>query len=128
MPQTFSTSIELRFSDLDLYGHVNSVVYFSYLETARVKLLQNYFRDLLEQQLFILVARAECEYKIPILFGDQLVVDITVARLGSKSFDLEYRLHDGAERTYATARTAMVCFNNAKKTTVPVPDCIRLMA
>jgi acyl-CoA thioester hydrolase len=128
MPHTFSIPIELRFSDLDLYGHVNSVVYFSYLETARVKLLQDYFKDLLEQQLFILVARAECEYKIPILFGDRLVVDITVARLGSKSFDLEYRLHDGAGKLYATARTAMVCFDNSTKATVPVPDCIRLMA
>lgn len=127
-PQTFSTPIELRFSDFDLYGHVNSVVYFSYLETARVKLLENSFTELTEQQLFILVARAECNYRIPIMPGDRLVVSITVSRLGTKSFDLEYRLHDGAEKTYATARTAMVCFDNSTKTTVAVPECIRAMA
>ena len=46
MPHTYSTPIELRFSDLDLYGHVNSVIYFTYLETARVKLFAELFTDL----------------------------------------------------------------------------------
>jgi acyl-CoA thioester hydrolase len=128
MAQTYSTPIELRFSDLDLYGHVNSVVYFTYLETARVKLFKDFFRDLTEKQIFTLVARAECDYKLPILFGDELIVSVVVARIGTTSFDLEYRLHDGSETTYATARTTMVCFDNVRKVTVPVPECISTMA
>ena len=44
MAQTYSIPIELRFSDLDLYGRVNSVVYCSYLETARVKLFKDFFQ------------------------------------------------------------------------------------
>ena len=44
MPQTFSIPIESRFSDLDAYGHVNNAVYFTYLETARVKLFSDYCR------------------------------------------------------------------------------------
>lgn len=128
MAQTFSTPIELRFSDLDLYGHVNSVVYFSYLETARVKLFKDFFKELTEKHIFTLVARAECDYKLPILFGDILVVSVTVTRIGTSSFDLEYRLHDGREKTYATARTTLVCFDNEKKVTVPVPVCISRMA
>lgn len=128
MTQKFSTPIELRFSDLDLYGHVNSVVYFSYLETARVKLFKDFFKELTDRQIFTLVARAECDYKIPILLGDELIVSVVVSRIGTSSFDLEYRLHDGAEKTYATARTTLVCFDNVKKVTVPVPECICKMA
>ena len=67
---------------------------------------------------------AECDYKLPILFGDPLVVSVVVARIGTSSFDLDYHLHDGAEKTYATARTTLVCFDNTKKVTVPVPECI----
>ena len=52
MAQTYSTTIELRFSDLDLYGHVNSVVYFTYLETARVKLFKDFFKELTDKQIF----------------------------------------------------------------------------
>ena len=128
MAQTFSTHIELRFSDLDLYGHVNSVVYFSYLETARVKLFNDFFQELTEKQIFTLVAHAECDYRLPILFGDGLIVSVVVSRIGTSSFDLEYRLHDGAEKTYATARTTMVCFDNIRKVSVPVPECISSMA
>jgi acyl-CoA thioester hydrolase len=128
MASIYSTPIELRFSDLDLYGHVNSVVYFSYLETARVKLFKDFFQELTGKHIFTLVARAECDYKLPILFGDQLIVSVVVARIGTSSFDLDYRLHDGGERTFATARTTLVCFDNAKKVTVPVPECISKMA
>lgn len=128
MARIFSTTIELRFSDLDLYGHVNSVVYFTYLETARVKLFQDFFKELTDKQIYTLVAHAECNYKLPILFGDELIVSVTVTRIGTSSFDLDYRLHDGAEKTYATARTTMVCFDNVKKITIPVPDCISSMA
>ncbi|MGB9079780.1 MAG: acyl-CoA thioesterase [Desulfuromonadaceae bacterium] len=127
MTTIYSTPIELRFSDLDLYGHVNSVVYFSYLETARVKMFEGFFQELTEKQIFTLVAHAECDYRLPILFGDRLIVAVDVARIGTSSFDLDYRLHDGAERIYATARTTLVCFDNAKKVTVPVPECISKM-
>ena len=75
-----------------------------------------------------MVARAECDYKVPILFGDQLIVSVVVTRIGTSSFDLEYRLHDGGDKTFATARTTLVCFDNAKKVTVPVPECISSMA
>lgn len=127
MARTFATPIELRFSDLDLYGHVNSVVYFTYIETARVKLFSAFFTELTDRHIFTLVAHAECDYKIPILLGDTLIVSITLARIGTSSFDLEYRLHDSSERTYATARTTIVCYDNIRKVTVPVPECIRTM-
>ena len=128
MAQPFSTPIELRFSDLDFYGHVNSVVYFSYLETARVRLFKGFFQELTENHLFTLVVRAECDYRLPIMFGDELMVSVVMARIGTTSFDLEYRLHDGREKTYATARTTMVCFDNIRKVTVPVPECISSLA
>lgn len=128
MANTYSTPIELRFSDLDLYGHVNSVVYFSYLETARVKLFKDFFGELTENHIFTLVARAECDYKLPILFGDELIVTVTIPRIGNSSFDIDYRLHDSKEKVYATARTTLVCFDNIKKVTVAVPECISRMA
>ena len=128
MAQTFTTPVELRFSDLDLYGHVNSVVYFSYLEMARVRLFKGFYLGLAEKRIFTLVAHAECDYRIPILFGDKLVVSVVVARIGATSFDLDYRLFDGADITYATARTTIVCFDNENKVTVPVPECITGLA
>lgn len=128
MAQTYTAGIELRFSDLDAYGHVNSAIYFTYLEAARVKLFRVPFGALKHQGIQLLVARAECDYKIPITLGDEVNVTLWLAKTGRTSFDLEYRLHDGKETTYATARTTMVCFDSVKSTTVPLPESIRAMA
>jgi len=128
MPQMYSTPIELRFSDLDAYGHVNSAVYFTYLETARVKLFKDFFREVSEQNIFTIVARAECDFKLPIMLYDAVFVTLWVAKTGRASFDLEYKLHDGKDKTYATARTTMVCFDNVKKITVPLPESLKEMA
>jgi acyl-CoA thioester hydrolase len=126
--KTYSTSIELRFSDLDAYGHVNSAVYFTYLETARVKLFNDFFREVSQHGIFTLVARAECEFKIPVTLYDEVIVTLWMAKIGRSSFDLEYRLHDSSDRTYATARTTMVCFDSIKNKTVAIPESIKAMA
>ena len=128
MADEYSTSIELRFSDLDAYGHVNSAVYFTYLETARVKLFSDFFRAVSDQGIFTVVARAECDFKAPILLYDKVLVNVRMARLGTSSFELEYRLHNGKDTIYATARTTMVCFDSVLKVAVPVPDSLRAMA
>ena len=127
MPRTFSTSIELRFSDLDGYGHVNSAVYFTYLETARVKLFREEFTELTRQGVYLVVARAECDFRVPILFSDTVEVTASISRIGGASFDLNYRLHNGSGKTFADARTTMVCFDNGAGSTVPVPASIRAL-
>lgn len=128
MTQTYSTGIELRFSDLDGYGHVNSAVYFTYLETARVKLFREPFEELTRQGIFLVVARAECDFRLPILFTDSVEVSVWMNSVGGASFELEYRLHDGNGKIFANARTTMVCFDNNAKATVPVPGSIRALA
>lgn len=125
MAQIFHTDIEMRFSDFDLYGHVNSVVYFNYCETARIKLLKDVLKELADSHIHIVVAHAECDYSVPILFGEKLMIDTNASRIGNASFDLEYRLSDGDRKTYAVARTTMVCFDNLMKTAVPVPEIVR---
>ncbi len=128
MAQTYTTPIELRFSDLDAYGHVNSALYFTYLETARVKLFNDFFREVSDQGIFTVVARAECDYKVPILLHDEVIVTLWVARTGRSSFELEYRLHDSQEKVYATARTTMVCFDSINNVSVPIPESLKALA
>ncbi|MFO7812351.1 MAG: thioesterase family protein, partial [Pelovirga sp.] len=57
---TYTTSIDIRFADLDAYGHVNNAIFFTYLEHARVKMFQEYFGAFLDSSLLFLVVRAEC--------------------------------------------------------------------
>jgi acyl-CoA thioester hydrolase len=63
----FSTTLEVIWRDLDALGHVNNAVYFSYLEYARMKYLQELglaFRSL--QEVGIILAEAACTYHSPL--------------------------------------------------------------
>jgi acyl-CoA thioester hydrolase len=121
----FSTTIEIRFADLDAYGHVNNAVVFSYLETARVKLFQEHFCNFLSSGLLFLVVRAECDYRKPIELSDQLCVSIRVEKVGRSSFEMLYRLHDQQDKLFADARTVMVCFKQSQGRPVAIPEELR---
>jgi len=123
----FSVPIDVRFADIDFYAHVNSVVFFSYMETARVRMFREAYRDLTEQGTLLLVGRAECDYRIPILLDDTVVVTVWISRIGTTSFDLDYRIHDNGDRIFATGRTSMVCFDKTRGVATPVPDCLKEM-
>lgn len=125
----YTTSIDLRFADFDLYGHVNSVTYFSYLETARVKIFYDLFEEFTRQGVLLLVRKAECDYLLPILPDlERIAVTMQIARLGTTSFTLGYRLHDQKGTTYATAQTLMVAFDSQTQQPIAVPEQIRAMA
>ncbi|WP_321367102.1 thioesterase family protein [uncultured Desulfuromusa sp.] len=121
----FNTSIEIRFADLDAYGHVNNAVFFSYLETARVKLFQQHFGAFLGTDLMFLVVRAECDYRLPIELTDQLRISISIDQVRRSSFDFGYQMHDGAGKIFAEAKTVMVCYDPQIKKPVAIPPEIK---
>src|SRR5512135_1040018 len=91
----FAAPIEIRFRDLDAFGHVNNAVYFTYMEIARV----GYFKHvgLLGDDYpspFFIIAEATCQFKAPILMSAQLRLRTRVSRLGNSSFDMDYEFID----------------------------------
>ncbi len=120
-----STEIEVRFSDLDAYGHVNNAVFFTYLETARVKLFQERFSELMEKGLLFLVVEASCRYRRPIELDDRVLIDIATEEVGRSSFIFTYLVHNGSGKEFADARTVMVCFDQGRGKTVAIPPDFR---
>lgn len=120
-----STDIEVRFADLDAYGHVNNATYFTYLETARTKLFMEKFVKFMDEGLLFLMAKAECEYRKPIGLADRVVVSMAVARVGNSSFDIDYAVHNGSGVTFAAAKTVMVCFDRNLGRSVSIPESFR---
>lgn len=124
-PKIHSTEIEVRFSDLDAYGHVNNATFFTFLEVARTKLFRDSFTELMRQGLLFLVVRAECDYKAPINLSDRVIVEMQMRNFGRSSFEVTYRMHNGAGTLFATAATVMVCYDNRQNRTVPIPEDLK---
>ena len=121
----FTTPIEIRFADLDAYGHVNNALFFTYLETARIKLFQQHFGAFLDSHLMFLVVRAECDYRLPIELNDRLLITVRVDQVRHCSFDFSYRMHDGAAKLFAQAKTVMVSYDPRIKKPVAIPPEIK---
>lgn len=121
----FTTPIEIRFSDLDAYGHVNNALFFTYLETARIKLFQKNFGAFLDSKLMFLVVRAECDYRLPIELNDPLQISVSTDQVRRSSFDFSYRMHNGSGKVFAEAKTVMVCYDPKSKKPVAIPPEIK---
>ncbi len=118
----FQCSIEVRFADLDAYGHVNNAKYFTYLETARTKLFLENFVDFMNEGVLFIVVRAECDFKKPIRLQDAVQIGLWVSTVGKTSFEVDYLIEDPQGRLYATAKTVMVAFDQKKNQPTALPE------
>ncbi len=124
-----TTSIQIRFNDIDLAGHAHNGVYLSWFEQARMELLRHCIErqhDWKEQG--IILARNEVDYVRPVHLSDEVEVRCWCTRVGTKSFDLGYELFatsDGKRQLSAKGRSVMVCFNYFTHETIAVPDTWR---
>ncbi len=112
-----------RFSDLDPMGHVNNAVYLTWIENARIEFLRRLgaFDKPDTSEMAMILARVELDFRAPAGFGDEIEVGVRTARLGTKSFDLEYELRRGDE-VVANATTVIVAYDYQSKLSKEIPD------
>ena len=120
------TKIQVRFSDIDVMGHVNNAVYLNYFETSRM----HYFKQILGVNWDwnadgIILLRNEVNYLKPLLLQDEPIITISVVKIGTKSFDLGYELKVG-DVIYTQGKTTLVCFNYKANTSTAIPVALRL--
>ena len=75
---------QLRFSDVDRFGHVNNSVYFSLFDMCKT----HYFNDVVGTDIFDrmapVVVHIEANFISPVFFPDEIVIDTAVTHLGSE--------------------------------------------
>ena len=79
-----TTSIRVRFHEVDPYGHVNHGVYLNYFEEARVELLERIgfgLDRLAELGYHLVVVEATVRFRAPARAGDLLTIDSQVSEL-----------------------------------------------
>ena len=62
---------QVRFRDLDAMGHVNNAVFLTYIESARVAFLQDLGAAPTLEDMSIIVARIEIDFRAPVGFGEE---------------------------------------------------------
>lgn len=93
--------IGTRWSDNDVYGHINNVVYYSWFDTAVNGLLIEHgaldLHSTKPDSVIGLVVETQCNYFSPLAFPEPVVAGIRVAHIGSSSVRYEVALFPGDE-------------------------------
>lgn len=121
------TTIQVRFRDVDAFGHVNNAVFLSYAELARI----GYLLDVLRPEhpfdrLPLILARVEVDFRSPIFFGDEVSVTTGVHRIGRSSIGMRHRMTAGRdERLVAEVDSVLVTYDYEASRPMPVPEAWR---
>jgi acyl-CoA thioester hydrolase len=112
---------EVEFRDVDVAGHVNNAVYLTYIETARI----GYLREVLGLEnvndLSVIVANVNVDFRSPSYFGERLEIGARVPRIGTKSFEMEHEVR-AAGRLAVEATSVLVAYDYEAGAPIPVPD------
>ena len=113
--------IEIRWRDLDGFGHVNNSTYLTYLEEARDQHLTDVLGEAVHRTV---IRRLEIDFVSGLTQEDDYVdVDVRLTGVGTSSVTLEERIISVLDgRVAATAKTVMVHTDESRTASAPWPD------
>lgn len=114
--------------EMDAYQHVNNVVYFRYLENARLE----YFRRLgwfeFEGETGIgpILQATRCRFRRPLTYPDTVRTGARAVSVDADRFTLEHRVVSLAQQAVAAeGQGVVVTFHYARGEKVAMPDELR---
>ena len=111
----------VRFSDVDIFGHVNNVKYFEYYQEARIA-FWNWLGLQQAKGFSLVVARVDVDYKRPILFRPEpYVIESRVTAVGTSSFTLTAEIRDGND-VLSRSESRLVTFDDATQRSRPLTE------
>lgn len=121
--------LELRidWSELDLFGHVNNVAFFKYIQAARV----NYWEISGLDQFFKasnqgpILASCQCNFKFPLFYPGMVKVETHCVYIKNTSFSFQHQLYNDKGEIAAEATDIIVMYDFSKNEKMPFPPAIK---
>lgn len=116
--------IRLDWSEMDLYGHINNVSYFKYIQASRVHFweligLNEYHR---EEGIGPILARTMCDFLMPLHFPGRVTIQAKTGLIGNHSFEIHHQLFNDKQELVAKATDVIVIYDFDKKQKSAIPD------
>jgi len=121
-------SLPVQWGEQDLFGHVNNIVYFRWLETARIAYLERIGMSMMvaENGVGPILAAIRCDFRRPVTYPDTVLIGARVTRIGNSSFQMEHNIISQAENmVVAEADSTLVFLDYRAQASLSLPDSIR---
>lgn len=123
---TYSYPFIVRFSETDMFGHLNNTVPFTYFETARI----NYFKHIgwmsdwmsAKSDMIPVVADLQCDFLKQVFLDEQIDVYVKTAKTGNSSIDLHYMGKNQYGQIVFTGRGTIVQISRYTGKAVPFDE------
>ncbi|PLW67889.1 acyl-CoA thioesterase [Pseudohalioglobus lutimaris] len=119
--------IDTRWSDNDIYGHVNNVTYYAYFDSAANRyLIEEGGLDINDGSVVGYVVSSGCDYHAPVAYPEGLEAGLRVDRLGGSSVQYGIAIfRRGEEEAAAHGHFVHVFVERAANRSVAVPTGLR---
>lgn len=119
--------IPTRWMDNDIYGHVNNVVYYSYVDTvSNAYLIEEGGLDIHSGPVIGIAVESHCNYYKSLEFPETIDAGLRVGHLGRTSVRYEIGLFSESSQTVcAAAHFVHVFVDRETNTPVPIPEKLR---
>jgi acyl-CoA thioester hydrolase len=113
--------VEIRWSDVDAYGHVSHIAIVALAEHARSRWLDAVLET--ERTWDYAIARLELDYRAPLLFADRFAhVELVAERAGTSSVALRETVSAPDGRIVAEIASVIVAWDAAGARSRPLTD------
>lgn len=116
--------IPIRWGDMDAMGHVNNIVYFRYMEQARISWLDQLLPGRAWKSIGVVIANASCNFRRAITYPGTVEVKVFVAHPGGSSVATYYELSIESE-IYADGAAVVVFIDMQTQKPLRIPGEIR---
>lgn len=123
----FFATIQTRWSDNDMFGHVNNVEYYRFFELAVVEFLMGPCRmDLLQDRVVPFAAESLCRFRRPLSWPQTVVAGLKVEHLGTSSVRYAIALFDeSSDEAAAEGHWVHVFVERETQGPHAIPDGVR---
>src|ERR1044072_3608642 len=87
-----SITLPVQWGDQDAFGHVNNVVYFRWMESARIEYFRQAGLNAFESKQAIgpLLASISCDFRRQLTFPDTLQISASITEIGPTSLKMAH--------------------------------------
>lgn len=125
-PEIFTNRlpIQIRFSDVDVVGHVNNIIFFAYYDTGKAAFMTELLGSKIRwTDVDTVVANVDCAFIAPIFWGENIEVLTTCVGMHDKSFRLLQMIRNSdTEEVKSVCETVMVSFDPDTQKAAPLSE------
>jgi acyl-CoA thioester hydrolase len=122
-------SLPVQWGDQDAFNHVNNVVYYRWMESARIE----YFKQvglgvgISPQGIGPILASLKCDFRRQLAYPDTVLISTTIASIGRTSLKMAHLIYSTAQQTIAAeGDSVIVMFDYRAQKPLVISDEIRV--